>query len=745
MDNLKTKLSDRRVVIISNRLPVSVSKQNNTLEIVPSSGGLATGLASFHRDNDGLWLGWPGYHPSTSSEKERLEAAFQETHCHPVYLSATDIKKYYNGFSNNTLWPLFHYFPTRCTYVTSDWEAYKEVNQKFCAQVLQVAQPDDIIWVHDYHLLLLPELIRQKLPEAAIGLFLHIPFPSMEVFRYLPWRNEVLEGMLGADLIGFHTYDYTRHFLSCVLRIAGKEHQYGQMIIDNRLVKVDTFPMGIDAKKFAHAVDSQAVQEENRKLQSYLQPDTKMILSVDRMDFTKGIPERIKAYELFLEKNPEWHGKVSYIMLCVPSRDKIHQYQLLKKEVDELVGRINGRFGTPGWSPLLYMYRSVSFEALISLYSLADVALVTPLRDGMNLVSKEYLACQGKIKKGCIILSETAGSAAELGEAILINPNNLEKMAEAIHEGLSMPEDLKQDAIASMVKRIHHYHVFRWAEDFVEQLTKVKETQEYKGEFLIKGRRLQALCATYAKAKKRLLLLNHDGTLVSGTKSTYYNPDAALLELLQTLAQDPANRVVILSGRSQESLSQWFGETGVELVAEHGVWIREAAKGSWELREHNIPNEWKTTILPILERFSERTPGAFIEEKSYSLIWNFRKSVPELGSLRSKELIDALQVFLAGTNLSVHQASKMVEIRPMDVNNGKAAAYWLEKEEPWDFILAIGDNNSDEEIFAALPESAWSIKVGIATVTKAKYFIDSPAATRQLLTKLGETASVTIQ
>lgn len=742
MDNLKSKLSDRRVVIISNRLPVSISKQDNKLEIIPSSGGLATGLASFHRDNHGLWLGWPGYHPSTISEKERLEAAFQQNQCHPVYLSNNDIKKYYNGFSNNALWPLFHYFTTRCTYDNSEWEAYREVNQKFCDQLLKVVCPNDIIWVHDYHLLLLPELIRDKLPEATIGLFLHIPFPSMEVFRYLPWRNELLSGMLGADLIGFHTYDYTRHFLSCVLRIAGKEHQYGQLIIDNRLVKVDTFPMGIDAQKFAAAVNSPEVEEENRKLRSNLQSNAKLIISVDRMDFTKGIPERIKAYELFLEKHPEWHGKVNYIMLCVPSRDKIHQYQLLKKEVDELVGRLNGRFGTPGWSPLLYMYRSVSFEALISMYSLADLALVTPLRDGMNLVSKEYLACQGKTKKGVIVLSETAGSAAELGEAILINPNNLEKMAEAIHEGLTLPEEQKISAIDSMVKRIHHYHVFRWAEDFVEQLIKVKETQEYKGEFLIKGQRLEKLCQAYIRAKKRLILLNYDGTLVSGTKRTYYNPDAALLELLQKLIQDPANRVVILSGRSQESLTQWFGETGVELVAEHGVWIREAAKGHWELREHNIPDEWKTSILPILERFAERTPGAFIEEKSYSLIWNFRKSLPELGSLRSKELIDALQVFLAGTHLSVHLASKMVEIKPVDVNNGKAAAYWLEKGESWDFILAIGDNNSDEEIFAVMPESAWSIKVGIATVTKAKYFIDSPAATRQLLAKLTETSVI---
>lgn len=728
--------SGRRVVIISNRLPVSVSKEGGQFVINPSSGGLATGLASYHREQDGIWIGWPGFNPTTEKEKQALKRRLQkEFNCYPVFLSNIEINKYYNGFCNNTIWPLFHYFPTRCSYDSAEWEFYRNVNLKFCQALLEVTRPGDIIWVHDYQLLLLPELVRRELPEATIGFFLHIPFPSMEVFRCLPWRDEILNGVLGADLIGFHTYDYSRHFLSCILRILGKEQNYGQIVSDSRVVKVDTFPMGIDAGKFLKAVGSQEVETEIKNLMRSVK-NNKVILSVDRLDFTKGIPERIKAYEAFLEQYPAWRGRVTYIMLCVPSRDKIHQYQLLKREVDELVGRINGRFGTPWWAPIVYMYRSVPFQTLVGLYTSADLVLVTPLRDGMNLVAKEYLACQGQEKHGMLVLSETAGAAAELGEALIVNPNSVNSIVDAIYQGLTMSEEEKKAAFRLMFNRIRHYNVFRWADDFVEQLFKVKENQEQNRQRLLSGRLKQDLLSNYQRASKRLLLLDYDGTLVSFRKKPEQaKPDQELVEILKSLTRDTNNRVVVISGRDRNSLSEWLDGTNVDLVAEHGIWIKERDNADWESTQKGNGEEWKSNIYPVLEVFAERTPGAFIEEKSSALVWHYRKSEPELGSLRAKELVDTIRVLLNATGLQVLLGNKVIEVKPVEVNKGKASTHWLENGE-WDFILGMGDDWTDEDIFGVLPEDAWSVKVGFMAYTKARFYLDSLNDSRDLLKSL---------
>ncbi len=734
-----SELANKRVVIASNRLPVSVSRKNGRLGISPSVGGLATGLSSFHRGSDGLWVGWPGINPGDTQNKLELEETLKKDYnCFPVYLTATDLKKYYHGFSNRTLWPLFHYFSTYATYDSSEWATYKKVNQMFCNRLLEVIRPGDIIWVHDYHLLLLPDMLRREVPDAIIGFFLHIPFPSMEIFRYLPWREDILQGMLGADLIGFHTYDYTRHFLSCVLRILGKEQVYGQLIVENRTVNVDTFPMGIDTDKFSTAASSPAVIKERELLDERLKPE-KIILSVDRLDFTKGIPERLRAFELFLERYPEWHRKITYVMLCVPSRTKVREYQLLKSEIDELVGKINGRFDTPGWLPILYMYRSLPFEELVSLYSAADLALVTPLRDGMNLVAKEYLASQIDNPKGALVLSETAGAAAELGEAIVVNPNDINMMAEAIARGLSISEKDKKKRIESMTDRIKKYDIFQWTEDFLNQLCQTRDRQEHNRQFFLAEKERKEMQSDYNKAGKRLFLLDYDGTLMSlAGKPELAQPDSEIYSILSSLAGNPANTVVLISGRDSGTLTDWLGGAGGGMVAEHGTWIREADGHEWQLTNKGLSAGWKENVYPLLEMFSVRTPGSFIEEKSYALVWHYRKAEPELGNLRSKELVDALYAMLAGTDLQVLQGSKVVEIKPAGVNKGRAALHWLEKDAAWDFILAMGDDWTDEDTFSVLPDWSWTIKVGFAPFTGARFLLDSPAKARKLLKTLEE-------
>jgi len=732
-------LRGKRLVIVSNRLPVSVAKKDGNIKITPSVGGLATGLSSFHRESDGLWVGWPGMNPVSSEEKQTIEETLQnDFNCLPVYLSSSDLKKYYYGFSNRTLWPLFHYFASYAIYDTSEWRSYQKVNRMFCERLMEVLRPDDMVWVHDYHLLLLPDMLREKMPEVTIGFFLHIPFPSMEIFRYLPWREEILQGMLGADLIGFHTYDYTRHFLSCVLRILGKDHEYGQVVAGSRMVKADTFPMGIDAEKFAAAAASPEVVKERERLQKKLKAE-KIILSVDRLDFSKGIPERLKAFELFLETNLQWHGRIIFIMLCVPSRTKVEQYQLLKREIDELVGQINGRFATPEWVPILYMYRSLPFEELVALYSAADLALVTPLRDGMNLVAKEYLACQSRIGKGVLVLSETAGAAAELGEAIIVNPNDIEMIARAIAEGLDLPEESRKAHINFMAERIKRYNIFRWAEDFIEHLAHTKGRQEHNRQRFLNGDLQTAIREKYRQADKRLLLLDYDGTLVSlKRRPELAGPDSELISILDGLRADPKNTVVIVSGRNREDLSEWLGGVGVELVAEHGTWLREATWENWQLTEKGLSDDWKQNVYPILEMFSERTPGSFIEEKSFALVWHYRKAEPELGALRAKELMDALHDMLAGTALQVLLGNKVVEIKPAGINKGKAALHWIEKVGTRDFVLGMGDDWTDEDIFAVLPVESWGIKVGFMPFTRANYILESSGEARKLLKSLLE-------
>jgi trehalose 6-phosphate synthase/phosphatase len=739
MPGLSHTNQGRRVVIVSNRLPISVAKKAGNVKITPSVGGLATGLSSFHRSNKGLWVGWPGISPAGSEEKSMMEEnLLNNFNCLPVYLSSNDLKKYYYGFSNKTLWPLFHYFPTYCTYDPGEWKIYRKVNQMFCHKLLEVLEPDDQVWIHDYHLLLLPEMLRQERPDISIGLFLHIPFPSMEIFRYMPWREEVLLGMLGADLIGFHTYDYTRHFLSCVLRILGRDQDYGQVIAGNRLVKADTFPMGIDADKYAEAVSLPQVKKERASLQNKLKTE-KIVLSVDRLDFSKGIPERLKAFELFLETNPDWHDRLTYVLLCVPSRTRVDQYQLLKREIDELVGKINGRFAKPGWLPILYMYRSLPFNTLIALYSAADLTLVTPLRDGMNLVAKEYLACQSQVGKGALVLSETAGAAAELGEAIIVNPNDVEMIARAIEEGLTLPDEEKKARLNFMVKRVKKYNIFRWAEDFIEQLGQVKGRQEQNRQRFLNNKLQTAMQKKYRLAGSRLILLDYDGTLVSLKKRPELaGPDPGVLKILTALSEDPKNKVVIVSGRDRDRLVKWLDGTGVDMAAEHGTWIKEKGWPDWRLTESGLTEEWKANLYPILEMFSERTPGSFVEEKSFALAWHFRKAEPELGALRAKELVDALHDMLAGTILQVLPGNKVVEIKPAGVNKGKAVQHWLADAADWDYILAIGDDWTDEDIFAVLPDKAWSIRVGFIPFTRAQYLLESSGEVRKLLSSLLE-------
>ncbi|MFD1873654.1 bifunctional alpha,alpha-trehalose-phosphate synthase (UDP-forming)/trehalose-phosphatase [Hymenobacter bucti] len=723
-----------RTLIVSNRLPTKVQRTDDGLTFQPSEGGLATGLGSIYRQGDNLWIGWPGLFVHDEPEEEHIRTQLKADNMAPVFLTENEIRDYYEGFSNSTLWPTFHYFSELATYEQSHWEAYVAVNEKFCAAVLAQAGPEDTIWVHDYQLLLLPEMLRKARPEAAIGFFLHIPFPSQELIRVLPWRNELLRGMLGADLIGFHTFGYLRHFLSAVSHLLGLSAQNGQIDTPTRSVRVDAFPMGIDYERYAQAAASAATRAHMDEYKEALR-DTRIILSIDRLDYTKGIAQRLRAFDSLLQRYPEWRGQVSLVMLVVPSRDQVAQYATLKEEIDNLVGRINSQYRTIGWNPILYFYRSLPLEELAALYRLAEVALVTPMRDGMNLVAKEFIASKLD-QRGVLILSERAGAARELSDALLINPTDINQLVEAMHEALVMPEDEQIARMTAMQALVKRYNVFSWTKLFMNQLAYTKIKQHTLATEMLTPDATTQLLVDFkaAEGQPRLLLLDYDGTLVPFHPNPQMaRPGEELRLLLRALSELPNTRVVIISGRDRTTLQNWLGDLPLDFIAEHGVWLRAAGE-DWQLFQP-LRNEWKREMRPILELYVARTAGSFVEEKDYSLVWHYRRADTDLGEVRAREMLSHLSFMTANTDLQVLEGNKVVEIKNAGLNKGTAAARWLERYQPA-FALALGDDRTDEDTFRAMPESAYTIRVGTGARSLARYNLASPIEVRQLLRKL---------
>ncbi len=736
-----------RLLIVSNRLPVTVVNEG-TLRLQESVGGMATGLKAYLDSAnavskfdkfDSIWVGWPGATVKGQRRGQLKSALISEFKAYPVFLSETAMEKFYHGFCNRTIWPLFHYFPSYAIYEEDYWNNYELVNEEFCKEILNIIEPNDLVWIHDYHLMLLPKMLRDKAPEAAIGFFLHIPFPSYEIFRLLPsrWRKAILEGMLGADLIGFHTHDYTQYFARCVLRIAGQEHNMGRIKVGNRLVKIDTFPMGINFDKFHSAANSPEVAREIEEIRRTL-PACKVVLSVDRLDYTKGILNRLKGYEAFLSRFPNWHGKVTLVAIVVPSRVKVEHYQQMKRQIDELVGKINGRFGSVNWTPILYSYKYLPFEQLIALYKASDIALITPLRDGMNLIAKEYIAAKTD-GTGVLILSEMAGASKAMGEAIIINPSNVEEIADAIGIALKMPEEEQIKRNEILRARIKSSDVVQWAEDFITETLEVKKEQERLSAKTIDLSRCDDLKENYRRAKKRLLLLDYDGTLVPFSNDPKIaSPGKKLLETLKALSEDSRNEVVLISGRDKALLQKWFGKLNLSLMAEHGAWIKKKKDG-WYMSKP-LSSSWKPMVLPIMKRYAERLPGAFVEEKEYSLVWHYRSADPEVAAVKVSEIVDDLVNFTAKIDVQVLQGNKIVEVRNAGINKGVALMSWM-SENSFEFILAVGDDSTDEDMFRVLPETAYSIKVGNSE-SCARFRLKNQNSVLDLLDKLAMDSSI---
>ncbi len=730
-----------RIIFVSNLLPLKIHRTNKgNSKLVPRLGGFTSGLQEFCEKEESLWVGWTGLDRRELSPEEwdQLTEELKKKNCYPISLKKTDREQYLEGFANSTIWPLFHYYNEKSTYREKEWKRYVKVNQKYADELSTIIREGDRIWIHDYHLLLLPQMLREQFPELSIGYFQHIPFPSYEVFRLLPWRIEILKGLLGADLIGFHTYDYERHFISSLRRLMGLETYFNQVTYQKRVLKVDNFPMGIDYEKFhARAKEIQEKTPEklkklNHEIEKHIRvkPENKIILLVDRLDYTKGLINRLKAYRQFLETHKEQQGKVTLLMYVTTLRENDNENRQIKAEIDRQVGHINSQFGRIDWTPVFYFFRELSVDELIQVYLSSDIALLTPLRDGMNLISKEFVASKPD-RNGVLILSEMAGASKEMGEALIVNPNNRAEISEAIHKALSMPEDEQKERNKALQRRLSTYTEKKWAKDFLEALQGVKDLQEYNLTRKLNRRISEAIIERYHTTKKRIIFLDYDGTLQGFFKDPQdARPDKELYGILKNLTTDKNNHVIIISGRDKETLSSWFeGDWKLGFIAEHGVWHKKP-DSDWYMQE-KIDKEWMEIIRPILDFYVDRTPGSFIEEKNYSLVWHYRDSDPDLGVQRAYELNDELQSLVTNLNLEIMFGDKVIEIKNSGINKGRAALSRMSNNH-FDFILAMGDDWTDEFTFESLPEETITIKVGDKS-TKAKYFVDSYKNIREFL------------
>jgi trehalose 6-phosphate synthase/phosphatase len=684
-----------------------------------------------HGSGESLWIGWPGVNTEAGAERERIDAALPPGIV-PVHFTEAEMVRFYDGVANGVLWPLFHYLLERVPKDIRDWDSYESANRRFADAVADVARPGDVIWVQDYQLMLVPALLRERLPRARIGFFLHIPFPSSEVFRILPQRRAILKGLLGADLVGFHTFNDQRHFSAALLSVLGFDAELDHVDVEGRSVRIGVFPMGIDARGFGARARDAGVIEASRALRAAHNAE-KLMLGVDRLDYTKGITRKFLAVERLLERSPRFRDKLRLVQVAVPSRETVGAYRELKREIEEIAGRVNGAQATLHSAPIHYVYDSVDRDALVGSYAAADVMLVTPLRDGMNLVAKEYVASRVD-GDGVLVLSEFAGAAAELAEALVVNPYDVAGMAESFERALDMPEHERRARMRELRDKVERSPVELWASSFLATL---RTEPEARGpvELGQSAASLQPLAEQLAREAKLAFLLDFDGTLVPiQRRPGDVAADREVCDLLRELAGLPGVRVAIVSGRTRPSLEGLLGTLPLALVAEHGVWTRSWGRTDWTTSVDPEKHPYLARVREILEDYSAHTPGSSVESKSLGLAWHYRNVESQLGAARARELRMNLVQILAQQPATVIGGRKVVEVRPQEADKGTAARALLEGADPAERIVAIGDDRSDEDLFRIAGEGHYTFAAS-SLPTHAHYRVAGPEAVRELLAR----------
>lgn len=738
--NMNTpKSTFKRLLIVSYRLPFTIQQTDGGTELIQNSGGLVSAVLSMAEQMGGAADGqnpdaatkihWVGHADASLQDLDRSAFENETFVAHPVFMDEDVHKGFYEGFSNDLIWPLFHYFPTYASFNENDFNHYQQANTRFLEELNTLTEPGDLVWIHDFQLMLLPHMLRLAVPDANIGYFFHIPFPAYEIIKLLPraWRHSLLNGVLGADVVGFHTADYVQYFMHSVSEVLALPIIKERIVLADRSIAVQAFPISIDFNKFNTSAEEAAVVETKTRYQGLLRHN-KIIFSVDRLDYTKGITYRLLGYERFLEQNPDWHDKVAFVITVVPSRDQIPQYQEIKREIEETVGRINGRFGTIGWRPIVYLYTSLSFTELVALYTACNIALITPVRDGMNLVAKEFVASRPD-NQGVLILSELAGAAQELTDALIINPTDTQEVADAIERGLIMPLPEQQQRLSYMRKHLQNHNVFRWSQDF---LTAFDDSMNHSSD-LETDLPVPAFVTAFGDARQRLLLFDFDGTLAPIVNDpAEARPTETLRNILRHLAE--SSDVVVISGRNRQFLEETFAGIPMHLVAEHGAFLKNPDK-PWE-RLDLSPADWVDPVQDTMRQFVDKLPGSSIEKKETAIAWHYRKAEADDAENQAIDLATQLRRVSSSIPLTVIQGNKVVEVKPALHSKGTVAVT-LADDKPYDFIFSIGDDTTDEDMFRQLPNWAYTLKVGPG-VTSARYRLARQRDVEVLLQRMSD-------
>lgn len=712
-----------KLIMVSNRLPVKIGADGSATR---TTGGLASALEGAALEVEPLWVGWPGQAAEDFDDIEKIGAEMRSSGVVPVFLTREEIDGFYEGYSNSTLWPLLHYMVERARFSNDWWESYRAVNQKFADVIMEVADDGDQVWIHDYHLFLVPAMLRGENKGLKVGFFLHTPFCTSEIFRVLPDRGEILKGVLGADVIGFHTYNYLRHFRSSILRVLGWETDMEGFWHNGREVHLGVYPIGHNHAGFERAMTGKTFPEIFEKNAKDL-GGKRLILSVERLDYTKGLPAKLAAMRRFLEVHPEKRDEVLFVLIAVPSRQGVAEYDELTEEVQREVGAINGQFGRLGHSPVQFLHRGFPIEDLAAFYALAEVCLVTPLRDGMNLVAKEFLDCQRpefSKRPGVLILSEFAGAAQELSHSIQVNPYDVDDVATALDRALEMPDDERRKRIDMMQGRLRKQDSATWTRLFLKDLDKVPQREERVA--IVEMRPLAIELAEKVKSGQKLgLFLDYDGTLrgfVDVPEQAV--PDSELPKLIKDLGSFANVDIAVVSGRPSVFLEKHLGGLGATLVGEHGYRWLNGGKGEWELFNPHVNTDWKNAIREHLDQVALMTPGTHVEEKQSALVWHYRKADPEFGAWRARALLDELMAMAANLPVTVHHGQKIVEISSLQVSKG-AAVDFLMKSWGCNAAVVAGDDQTDETMIALEPEGVefHTVKIGTGS-TRAGYRTD---------------------
>jgi trehalose 6-phosphate synthase/phosphatase len=693
-------------------------------------GGVATGLMRVLPPSRRRWIGWSGStDPLDPDNAARIDQELERLRLAAVPLSPEEAVGFHTGYANRVLWPVFHSMAGRLPLRIDGWSLYASANAAFANAVLHHAPPDEVIWVHDYQLMLVPHLVRAARPAAPIAFFLHIPFPPVEIFSLLPQRRDLLEGLLGADQIAFHTADYRSNFVQSLRVHLGIAPASDSVVrVRGRSIRLEVAPMGIDVARMERLAERGVA---NGAVDSFVgDRDMLLLAGVDRLDYTKGIPRRLLAIESLLRRHPQWRGRVALVQIAVPSRGDVAAYRTYAHETEQLVGRINGEFGTARWTPIRYINRPLAPSEVAALFRAARVALVTPIRDGMNLVAKEFVAARSD-EDGVLVLSEMAGAAAELVEASIVNPYDIDATADRIHEALKMPARERRERMRALRRRIKQRDITWWANQLLTGISRrPRSTPSGAGD-------LERALEEVARAPHVTLLLDYDGTLVPFVVP----PEAALPSrtvraLLRRLGARRTTATWILSGRDREFLERAVGTTGVGLVAEHGAWMRRPLQKRWRrlVEAAGRSRRWRAEALRLMRQFEQRTPGARIERKSLGLAWHWRGVSPSIGGRRAEALAVELRSQLP-RSADVLAGDHVIEVRPHGVDKGLIVSSLRGMMPASSVFVAIGDDLTDEDMFRAMDPKAVTIHVGMRS-TRARFRVANVEDVLAILEKL---------